>query len=138
MTCSKFTTAFVAAAFVLASLHAEQAKPSQLKQNRPQQYIQKPKEGKTLTKSLPVPVPAKTGKDTQAKQKPEKKVLYCEGADGDEKLASARQNHKIALQMLQKAIEQGHVIQDKNGLYVKKCDKDCPCLPIVPSAVPTK
>lgn len=63
-----------------------------------------------------------------------RKVLYAQGDDGDEKIASAAQNYKTALQMLQKAIEMGHVVQDKNGLYVKKCDSDCTCLPVVPSA----
>lgn len=68
----------------------------------------------------------------------ERMVLYAEGADADEKVVSARKNYKIALQMLQKAIEDGHVVQDENGLYVKQCDKECTCLPVVPSAVQPK
>ncbi len=61
-------------------------------------------------------------------------VLYANGEDGAEKISSARQNHKVAMEMLQEAIKMGHVVQDKNGMYVKKCDADCTCLPIVPSA----
>lgn len=68
-------------------------------------------------------------------QRGERKVLYAEGADGDDKLVAARQNYKIAMEMLKKAIEMGHVVQDKNGMYQKKCGDECSCLPVVPSAV---
>ena len=72
-------------------------------------------------------------------KKADRKVLYCEGADADEKIASAQKNYQLAMEMLKKAQDAGHVIQDENGLYVKKCGDDCDCLPIVPSAVkPTK
>ncbi len=68
-------------------------------------------------------------------KKGERKVLYAEGDDGDEKLASASKNYQLAMQMLKDAMEAGHVVKDKNGMYVKKCGKECTCLPIMPSAV---
>lgn len=92
--------------------------------------------------SSPIKHSQKKGQVKEKKLTPikeEQKVLYCEGEDGDEKLASARANYIVAIQMLKKAIDEGHVIQDENGLYIKVFGDDCNCLPIVPSAIkPTK